>query len=87
MRRRDTEGCQGREWSDRRWDEGSSSQTVGRQKQGQGALLTKVSSSFQKLGAGERQTIWSCARATKIPSFLLEFKGINTASQFTVLCC
>lgn len=57
------------------------------QGQGQGAVLVKVSSCFQKLRAGERQTIWPHARATKIPSFLLEFKGINTASQLTVLCC
>lgn len=44
-------GCQGREWSDRSWDEGSSSQTVGRQRQGQGALLAKSQFLFPKAGS------------------------------------
>lgn len=67
------------------WEWGSSSLPVGRQGQRWGELLARVSSHFQKLGARERQTAWPSTRAAKILSFLLEFKGINTASQFTVV--
>jgi len=79
--------CWGREQSCSSREQGSSSLAVGRQGQSWATQPAEVSSRLQKLGARERQTSWPSTRTAKIPSFLLEFKGINTASQFTVLYC